>query len=382
MLFCTALACATAPSAALAQRDSVFEGQLINVRGDGQTKEGVVELGGQMSRRGTDGTQLFAISLGREEVYLVFLWKPAADPPKDWSALEGAAVQPWLWTKTYLLRIDDRTGGKDPVARFIDATTQERRRIDGAFELKGKMDIRRFRSNIDFVIDVDLATATNPTRRIKGVVREGDGGAAEADVRPPRKAPAPPNGVKLREPIDAVRAYAEAMRDGDGPKLRALFHTAGKRSEQFVDLYVRWATTSVRLERAAVAKFGRAGADEVMAPLFIPPAGSHGRDLLANLADAAVEAKGDRASVEIEPVGRIELRRVEGQWGMVVPEPPAAADRAGAQNDQTDLLKVVAAVQEAVAPAVESGKLKTAADAVAAIERAAEEALPRIRKSE
>lgn len=379
VLLCFALTCAATPAMVLA-RDAAFEGQLVNLRGDGRTKDGVVELGGQMSNRGADGTTLFGVSLGLEQAYLVFLWKPAADAPKIWSGLEGAAVEAWLWTDPYLHQVFDSKPGADPVRKFIDATPGERRRIDGVFELKGKVDIRRFKSNVDFLIDVDLATAGKPPRKLKGEVRIGDGGEAEADAAPPRKAPAPPKGVELGQPMGAVRAYAEGLRDGDEAKLRALFHTAGKRSEGYVDLIVRWAKSSVRLERAAAAKFGPAGADEVMGALWLPSAGSVGRGLLENLDAAEVEAKDDQASVRIEPVGLIELRRVEGQWGMFVPEPRAARGRAGG-DDEIAPLKLIADVQEAVAPAVETGTHATAADAIEALERAGEKAAAELRQA-
>ena len=347
----------------------MFDGHAGNLRGDGRTTDGVLELGGQRQNRGTDGTMLFGVSFGLEKAYLVFLWKPAPDAPKNWSSLKGAKVEACLWTDPFLERTYDARTGTDAVVKFLDATPQERRRIDGVSELIGKVDVRHFESNIDFVIALDLATAAEPPRKLKGILRMGDGGEAGANAAPVKKAPDPPKGVVLREPIDAVRAYAEGLRDADATKLSALFHTSGKRSEGYVDSFIRWATSSVALERAAAARFGRAGADKVMAALWLPSAGSLGRDLLENLAEAEVEMKeDDRASVGIEPVGLIKLRRVDGQWGMVVPEPPAGGD------DQTGMLAAMTSIQEVVAPDVAARKIATVGDAVKAIEQAGEKA--------
>ena len=97
-----------------------------------------------------------------------------------------------------------------------------------------------------------------------------------------------PRGVELDEPLDAVRDYAEALRDWDEATLRALMLAGGERSANEVDLEIRCAKWSVRLERAAASKFGRAGADQLLAcPYTLPSAASRGRELLAKLGEAA-----------------------------------------------------------------------------------------------
>jgi hypothetical protein len=127
--------------------------------------------------------------------------------------------------------------------------------------------------------------------------------------------------------------------------------------------------SSARLERTAAAKFGRAGADRVAQALVLPTAASRGKDLLENVADADVAVRDDRATVEIEPVGSIELRRVEGRWGIYVADSDVDAGR-----DDTNLLKALTAAQEQVATRIESGQVTTVEEAARAIGAVAEDA--------
>jgi hypothetical protein len=187
----------------------------------------------------------------------------------------------------------------------------------------------------------------------------------------PKKGPPPPPGVDLGDPLKVVRAYGEGLRDGDEAKLRSVFLTAGKEWDTSIDTLARWAKGSARLERAAVKKFGRAGADKVMGALYLPSAGKLGRDLLGSLGDAQVKVRGDRATVDVPVVDELELRRVDGRWGLFTPPDPD--EPAGARGDGADLYKVVTAAQERVAPAVEAGRLATPEAAVAALNRAAGE---------
>jgi hypothetical protein len=371
------LLCATTSVAA--GRDG-FDGKLVNLRGDGRTEEGFIETGGQMSSRGADGTYLFAVHLGRDaQAYLVLLWKPAPGSPKDWTALtDEAVVETWLWTEPLVRRVLASPEQFNEQRDFLNVTAEQRRRVEGAFPLKGKVHVRRFLSNVDFQLDLDVATETKPPRSIKGTLYGGGSkpeGAAPPAEPVPKKAPAPPPGVALDEPLKAVRAYAEALRDGDEEKLRSLHHTAGKDSEEAVELFIRWVKSSVRLERAAAAKFGRAGADDVSGLMLLPPPGQRGRDMLENLdgggIDAEVEVRGDRASVDIDPVGTIELRRVEGQWGSFIPAKEAGVGAGGyPMPDHAPLLKALTSAQDRVADDIAAGRIRTVKDAMAAAERA------------
>lgn len=356
-----------------------FEGDLVNVRGDGRTHKGVAETGGQMSSHGADGTYLFGVHLGREaQSYLVLLWRPAAEAPKDWTSLnDEAIVEIWLWTDPLMGRILASPEQFNEQREFLNVTLEQRKRVEGAYPLKGKVHIRRFLSNVDFQIDLDVVTDTQPPRSIKGTLYAGGskpqgGVAAVAADRVPMKGPVPPAGVDLGTPLKAVRAYAEALRDGDEAKLRSAHHTAGKDWDAAIDLFIRWAKSSVRLEHAAVARFGQGGADRVLGEMLLPPAGQRGRDMLENINDAEVEIRGDRATVELEPVGRIDLRRVDDRWGIFMTGDDTGVGAGGQPKpSHAPVLKLLTAVQDRVAADIEAGRLRTVEAAVTAAERAA-----------
>jgi hypothetical protein len=371
------------PRTAVAYQEA-FEGEMVNLRGDGRTHKGAMEIGGQMSSRGADDTYLFALDLGREaQSYLVLLWRRAPGAPKDWTALDDKAiVETWLWTDPLMGRVLASPEQFNEQRDFLNVTLEQRKRIKGAYLLKGKVHIRRFVSNVDFQIDLDVATDTQPPRKLKGTLysrgSRPEGAAAAAAEPVPKKPAAAPAGVDLSEPLKAVRAYAEALRDGDAAKLKSVHHTAGKEWDDAIDLFAQWAKSSARLERAAVAKFGRAGADRVMASLLLPPPGERGRDMLDSLdgrgLDPEVEVRGDRASVYIEPVGYIQLRRVGGQWGIFDTGNDTGVGAGGQPKaEHGPVLKILIAAQDSVAPEIEAGRIGTAGEAVKAVERTAKE---------
>ena len=366
------VACSTTVAAA---SDHAFEGELINLHGDGRRTTGKVEIGGEITNRGANGTQLYAISLGRERAFVVLLWKPKAPPPNTWPQRGGDITETWLWTEPYRT---DVMRGPNYIERmrrdFIDAAPEQRRQLGGVFRLTGKVEVRRFLSNIDFQLDLDLAAEGDPPRRIKGTLYAGGSKPAGAAAPPepvPKKGPTPPPGVDLGDPLKAVRAYAEALRDGDEAKLRSVHHTAGKDWDEAIDLFVRWAKSSWRLERIAAGKFGAAGAERVMGALLLPSPPSRGRDILENLPDAEADVRGDRATVDVEPVGRIGLRRVDGRWGIFMP----GADGVGAGGqpgkDHAPLLNLLTTVQDQVAKDIDAGRFATADAAVEAANRVA-----------
>ena len=186
--------------------------------------------------------------------------------------------------------------------------------------------------------------------------------------------PGGPTGVNVADPLQATRVYAEALRDGDGPKLRSLHHRGDKEWEAAVDLYVQWVTSSVRLERAATTKFGRGGADQIMSHLLLPTPAQRGLDMLEALdgggIDPEVTVKGNHASVEIDPVGVIELRRIDGRWGVAMTDGPGGVGAGGQPRAaHAPLLKVLTATQDHGAASIQAGRVRSADDAVMAVER-------------
>jgi hypothetical protein len=146
-----------------------FDGEMVNIRGDGKVLNGLAETGGQMSAGG-DGNYLFAVHLGRDaRAYLVLVWKPAPGAAMDWKALnDKAVVETWLWTGPLLARVLASPQKFDGKRDFLDVTPAQRRRIEGALPLEGKVHVRRFVSNVNFQVDLDVKTDTDPPRAIKG----------------------------------------------------------------------------------------------------------------------------------------------------------------------------------------------------------------------
>lgn len=186
-------------------------------------------------------------------------------------------------------------------------------------------------------------------------------------------------GLDLRTPQAAVQAYGEGLRDSDERKLRALMHPTGRRADAFVDLFVSWVKSSARLERAALHKYGKDEAERLVGALFLPAAGPTGRGLLENLADAEVNVEGEQAVVLIDPVGQVDLRRIDGRWRMVVPElPPKGKPEEGTGGRwQIELMKVATRAQQEVSAGIEAGRYATAADAAEALEQIAQTAMDR-----
>lgn len=207
------------------------------------------------------------------------------------------------------------------------------------------------------------------------------GCAKRGDAQRPGAAPVTPADHRraalaktdLSTPERAVRAYAEAMRDGDVAKLRAIYHLGGPRVGPYFDLMAQWVTSSVQLERAATRRFGREGAERILNALFMPPPGPTGRMMLENLdrGEFDVEVEGDRAAVGIDPIGGMELQKVGSDWKYALPEADVELDQAVRQPDgwQGGLLQILVPTQRAVAEGIESGKYPTADAAAEAAQR-------------
>lgn len=174
--------------------------------------------------------------------------------------------------------------------------------------------------------------------------------------------------VDLSMPEPAVRAYAEACRDGDGAKFMATVHAGSQQEEQLARAMARWVVGSTELKIAAAAKFGNAQAAEVASAIPFPSADDRGREMLESLADQSssheVLIEGERARVEVEPIGYLALKKVAGTWKISLIEDPALSD---AQN--ITLFNAIATAQETVANAIRRGNYRTGAEAAQALQR-------------
>ena len=163
-------------------------------------------------------------------------------------------------------------------------------------------------------------------------------------------------GVNLSTPEAAVRSYAEAWRDGDGEKFLACYHASNANERELANATARWIVSSAKLTKAATAKFGETRAREIMQSLPMESPADHGRQLIENLDrkdDVEITVEGDRAKVGIEPVGLIELIKVNNAWKVHLGE------NAGETDEALQMMTIITGLQEKVAAGMEAGKYKT-----------------------
>jgi hypothetical protein len=219
--------------------------------------------------------------------------------------------------------------------------------------------------------------------RCVGCAKRGmsGGGGTDRDVTtapsmieesPARRAVGQPR-PNLDTPQAATRAYGEAMRDGDVTKFRAIYHLS-PREEPYIDLIAQWVVTSVRLEQVATRRFGHDAAERILNSLLLPAPGPTGRGLLESLDrnDFKVEIIDDTAQVLVDPVGRLDFRKVEREWKFVAEGPTDLnLEQTLKKPDewQGRLVKILVPTQRAIAEGIDSGKYPTPDAAIEAVGR-------------
>ena len=166
-------------------------------------------------------------------------------------------------------------------------------------------------------------------------------------------------GPDLSTPLAAARSYAESLRDADAKKFRSCLHTENQIQRKAADAMARWVTSSTALRKAAVAKFGETNAAQVIGAIDFPNAYDRGVESLANLSNADVTVEQDGGTVLLEPIGKLEMRKLDGSWKVLVTFAPQ--DKEG--KDCIAILMAAADAQELIARRINAGDFRTAQDA-------------------
>lgn len=157
----------------------------------------------------------------------------------------------------------------------------------------------------------------------------------------------------LSTPKDAVKAYGQAMRDGDAPAAKRAVTNADPR---VIDALAALGASRRRLIAAAVAKFGEDG-KTVAGGSALP----YGEEFDKMLDDAEVKIDGDTATVteKSKDATPITLKKVGGEWKVDYAE----------ITKRGDLIRIlpvmdgIAKANDELADEIKSGKHATVADA-------------------
>jgi hypothetical protein len=152
------------------------------------------------------------------------------------------------------------------------------------------------------------------------------------------------------DPLDAIRAFHVAVRDGEGAALRALIHAESPEQSELADAYVRVVRAGKQLADAAQQRFGASGATI---------ASGTGIQLEIDRLDRAiVDVRDSTAKVTLlNQPAPIELRLVDGQWKVRI-DNYAGADPPPL-HEQVILLNALAVVLQRAAMDVQDGVYAT-----------------------
>lgn len=197
-------------------------------------------------------------------------------------------------------------------------------------------------------------------------------GAAPAAGAAAAAAPAPASPPAASQPVipadqtsprGALKLFAKSVQEADVEKVRGCLHAAGETEGRYARGYADVSVAFGRLRAAVAAKFGEEAAKRYVAnPLETQ-----------HIDEAAVREQGDVAVVELktEPVARIELVRVDGQWKLSVNRMLAGRPAREIRTDIERMALLVDAVTE-VATETFNGQFKTAPSAMTALEKKVE----------
>ena len=168
-------------------------------------------------------------------------------------------------------------------------------------------------------------------------------------------------------PLDVVREYARAWRDGDGDKFLSLVHVANDEQRKSALAFADLITNTAKLRAAASQKFGAPAAEQLLELTPLPTTDATGRQMLEHLDspgwDEDVEIAGDRATVGVEPIGVVKLQKVARQWKVVLGDPDADADD---ESDNAMMYRKLADIHREFATHITAGKYTTADQALQA----------------
>lgn len=166
-------------------------------------------------------------------------------------------------------------------------------------------------------------------------------------------------------PKDVVKAYGQAMRDGDAAAARRVVTNA---EPKLIDALAGLGGSRRRIIDAAVAKFGESG--KTVAGGSVLP---YGQQFDKMLDEADVKIDGDTATVAQK--GRdavpITLKRVDGEWKIDYSQ----ITQRGDLIQMLPLMNAMAAANDELADEIKSGKYASAADAKIAHDRKMQQAI-------
>ncbi len=167
---------------------------------------------------------------------------------------------------------------------------------------------------------------------------------------------APPDVVQA--PRRAAHAYFDAVARGDAEAALALVDRPSDADRVAVRAAAGTEAALVQLEELATSRFGKRG--------DLGVAARH-RRLLAAVARAPVEVKGDRAVVRPAGERPVRLRRVDGAWKVVSP-----ADRWTGEERKTleEALRRTEAAAKDLGERIRAGAFETAREAREALRKA------------
>src|SRR5688572_17252210 len=163
-------------------------------------------------------------------------------------------------------------------------------------------------------------------------------------------------------PRSALKAYNAAMRAGDVDGIVALQHANNETEARVARVIAKSEVEVAKLLEAARAKFGASGAAAVGRAI--------GDISDADIDESSVTITGDRAVLRFGFGGAAPMIRADGEWKASVADTiRASGGGGGGAQAAIDRFTRRGSFARALAQEIESGKVKTADDAVARIDK-------------